>query len=438
MAPRMDQKDFQAKSAGNSANLKSIKENIYNLIKSYEAFRLASLFPFMLTVQYPPSVTAPDFSAFRTLLTDLNTTPTFASSSSSKLYQKRVITSMSKLSNTGKVLATDYATLKSNVLTLAVQQFSTPLPAIGTSLSIDAGYMDNIRIVCQNLYIHVYSKINATLASGSTDVSALQSVFPALSTADSKKAVLSSLCSKLEQFTIWTYYFSYSDYADKLYQSLYNQGVTVNDTTITSPVERDLFFTIFQPYFMMMYLKNFVAEKSINSWNKAPLNFQVRRLAILAMYAINRYMLYGLYQTVITQEPSSSLSVTIRHLLDVQVTTVFANEDILDQEQFNLTSTLEEQTNINSSMSSQISLANRDIELTKNKVENIATLKYKLNSAYTVAQVYYWLWVALLIIFALFAFIVLFMKKYSLFYIGSGIIYIFMLISMVVYVSKKI
>lgn len=435
-----------------SFTLKMVKDNIYSLINNYESFKVnTGMLRLILSTIYGSTDTV-TVTATNTTLKNFDIKPTFTkdqvdnfSTSTHKSMLNEMYTKFPFQKDNSANLAA-----KSVVLT-GVNLYSSPLPAIGTStkadgtpMQMDSNYVQNILLVCRKVYVNIYKQIYNFYKISSSQDTAYGAAFPDVGAGEALEAQLMQACIDLANYTPWTYLDTYDQFAANLYNTLFNPVVGGIDTPFKSSTDtgdalkRKLFFACFQPYFMMVYLRNLVADPDTSSANKAPLNFQVRRLAILGVYTINRYLLYTLYEVSALLNPASEEAITLRHLLDTQITTAFANEDTLSFQNRRFEEELELQNNMNVDIADQINRNNRDIELTRNKVENIAVMKQRLDSSYMYAQIYYWLWVALLIIYVIFAAAVLFFKKYKIFYIGSGIIYIFVFISILVYLFKKI
>ena len=440
--------------SADSFALKMVKDNIYSLINNYESFKVNSgMLRLILSTIYGSTDTV-TVTATNTALKNFDVNPTFIKDEVNNFSASTHKSMLNELYTTFPFQKESSANLAArSVVLTGVNLYSSPLPAIGTSIKadgtpmqMDSNYTQNIMLVCRKVYVNIYKQIYNFYKISSSQDTAYGAAFPDVGAGEALEAQLMQACTDLANYTPWSSFDPYDQFAANLYNTLFNPPGSIgsidtpfkSSTDTGNALKRKLFFACFQPYFMMVYLRNLVADPDTSSANKAPLNFQVRRLAILGVYTINRYLLYTLYEVSALLNPASEEAITLRHLLDTQITTAFANEDTLSFQNHRFEEELELQNNMNVDIADQINRNNRDIELTRNKVENIAVMKQRLDSSYMYAGIYYWLWVALLIIYVIFAAAVLFFKKYKIFYIGSGIIYIFVFISILVYLFKKI
>lgn len=89
-------------------------------------------------------------------------------------------------------------------------------------------------------------------------------------------------------------------------------------------------------------------------------------------------------------------------------------------------------------LSRRITKNTRDIELTRNNLTNVVSNDAKLNFQFTYSQVQYHLWVVLAIAYVIVSAVLLYFKKFKIFYITSGVMYLLILISAIIYLFKKI
>lgn len=147
---------------------------------------------------------------------------------------------------------------------------------------------------------------------------------------------------------------------------------------ITTVANRDfkrshynLFFVVFLPYFYFLYVKHIIPSRIINTNAKSAIrDGMVHRHAILAIYKLYVYTLYGSYKICTLYDPTSSYALQMRLILDTNMTGLFDKElNIESTKQILLDLNKETRKNLNNLSSLQSN--NRKISANRTNINNI-------------------------------------------------------------------
>lgn len=133
----------------------------------------------------------------------------------------------------------------------------------------------------------------------------------------------------------------------------------------------NLFFIVFIPYFFFLYIKNIIPSKIIATNSKSAVRDGIiHRQAILALYKLYVYTLYGSYKVCALYDPTSVYSLQMRLILDTNMTALFDKEiNINSTKNFLLDLNKETKKNLNNLSSLQDN--NKKIATNRSNINNI-------------------------------------------------------------------
>lgn len=341
-------------------------ESNFNTLSSFEAFSYITKFPNILCLQFSNSTVKNEFySQFMNV--------------SSKENIPKLIASIDKLS--GKIeskvannvnIFNDYQYTNSvNPVSISeimfdpngffkniLNHFETitlPLPLPDSDIEQLPNYFNFYVDIFKNLFwtLYNYIKANTTESTGNEFFSPL-----------TRSIIDSNLLSILD------YIESHIDICikgnigeeqpnmTKFLENIYDQMMDQKNMSSTFDFAQshyNLFFVVFLPFFIFLYIKHIIPSKIINSSAKSAIRDGiVHRNAILALYKIYVYTLYGAYKVCALYDPTSHYTVQLRLILDTNMTALFDKE-----------------VNINSTKTFLLDLNNQ----TKKNLQNLSTLQ---------------------------------------------------------------
>lgn len=396
--------------------------SLVSIVTTYESFKANTGFPVLLynnILDLQPT-------AFNKMMSDISENTT------SQKYSKTLDTLRAYCDMRSPLSNASSRNVTSSVIAGAITDLAVPLPPIGPSALVPEEYHKVVMKICIKVYSLMYANIREKIQQVPS-ASSFTLNFPNTTT-DGTVISTTSLCNEIVRYIAFYANMSLPDFLTNVYTLVYDNVI---NTHIKDPVQRELYTACFTPYFVFIYFKNFIAEAISTPANKAPTNFIVRRAAILCVYNFLMYMIFGLYELASALAPSSKNTLLLRQILDTQITSVH-NQESIDEEANSEYINLHEATRSAFDISRRITKNNRDIELTRNNLTNVAANQSKLDGPFTRAQIHYHLWLIIAIVFFILSAVIIYLKKYTWFYIACGVMYIIILLSGLIYLFKKI
>ena len=287
-----------------------------------------------------------------------------------------------------------------------VNYFNAQLPPIETyyddigNTSYPGEYRTNMKSVFTDVFMTVYGELKEIVCVSGGGNACSDLTGTGLSVVNIKSYVAQIMVyieSQVYQY-IASSDSTATGYMTKLFEDL-TQTFPVSPANAGIPLKAihyNLIFICFQPYFYFLYILSFLPSPNISSANPTERNGVIRGLAILATYKFIMYTLYGTYQLVIKNDPSSSTAVQLRQVIDMNVTTLF-NEELM---QFNsaLQNVNLNTQNIADSLTG-LQDVNTQITMARSNVNNIANNDAVIVKQLSRTNTFKWTWLAVLIMY---------------------------------------
>ena len=170
-----------------------------------------------------------------------------------------------------------------------------------------------------------------------------------------------------------------------------------------SKAELNIFFTVFTPMFMMLYLTYHIPSRTIRSATSQERKLDVRRKCIMNIYKIYMYTLYACYRKSLMTSPSSAATSRIQGILDSFVNDVF-------QPEFNAGGVFSESlrdevtdSNKNAQTALTIEQQTREIEMMRSQTVNVISNQAELERELRTVNAWRWIWFTVLILYLVLA-----------------------------------
>ncbi|KAG1653627.1 hypothetical protein FOA52_007633 [Chlamydomonas sp. UWO 241] len=167
-----------------------------------------------------------------------------------------------------------------------------------------------------------------------------------------------------------------------------------------SKAELNMFFVVFTPMFMMLYLTFYIPSRTHRAGSSQLRSATARRWCILNIYKVFMYTLYATYRKSLTIAPSSASTARIQSVLDSFVNEVFQPEfkhyDTVFKENIENEFTRAYMTSM---VTSDIEGKSREIQLLRSQTVNVVANQAEHRRALTRATFWRWFWFALLVLY---------------------------------------
>jgi hypothetical protein len=392
--------------------------NISQLVSTYENFAEASSIERILKLDFTSSMlnSAPSVSLVTSILTNTNFTAGSCASSNSST----------------NFFSTNYSLRKSNInndlglkIIQALKSQLELLPGnidpIGSGVNIQA-YRNIMIVVCTEIWKFHYEKLQSFLAASSGTVS-----LPVISSFDRYAGLF---CEYVRKNINRNKDLFYSDscqedtYFKAVHDLLMNYTKTSEaavDTIQSDPKVMRMFLSCFYPYFLYDYILNNIALQNMDSLDKAPRYFILRRFAVLAAYMSLFYVAYSVRDT----DPYTAKLVLAK-----------INDDLFAKEMSNnynggiTYADVHQDTTQNANMSKDLNRVTQDVTASRGNLNKALNNDVLINSQLHRSHVVKYIWVALLIITALGCIALYFLAIYS--FVDSKYLFMFVAIMFVV------
>lgn len=329
-----------------------------------------------------------------------------------------------------------------------MELYQTPLEPIGPTVADSADkavtntYLKNMGDVFGMVFYMVLHTLYSNLTnSDNTKKNAILNYIQSSNICIEKCRLL---CEKIFNAENFNTNMTSRRYVDGLVSLVFNQ---VTNTVLTNNYVKKIFVICFYPFFIFKYISNFIISTNGPHGNeKGSRSAYVRRFAIQSMYMFQIYTLYSIYTIATRISPSDERTQKLRLVLDSNAIYPFLQE-------YNAMMEGSEKIGVNTTSSFQltnkISDANREIEITRNNINNIINAQPELNSALKKAKLRKQIWIIVLILYISFTFTMLFlvdassnnvdkMKSYiGYIQIVSYLLIAILCVSGITYVGKK-
>jgi len=202
----------------------------------------------------------------------------------------------------------------------------------------------------------------------------------------------------------------------------------------------NLFFLCFLPYFSFLYIYNVLPTTTLTSGNNGSRNGLVRRFAILALYKVFMYSIYGTYKMSVLFDPSSQSTMQLRQILDTNISALFDQETnkIMTS---TILQTLNQNTKTNMNQMSSLQQQNGKVTMNRSNLNNILIYQDRATQDLAKAKQTKWLWFAFLIVYVaiipIFMFVTALQEHVDYFFIVSVVIMFALIILVMIAMAKN-